>query len=164
MGPYYPINQEKMIFLISALVMETGDVGFLHERVDADGRVFEAETIFRRLTWLGDCLPYWGDSHYADRKDYRHGTLQLNLEGVCIAQTIIFSLFGVSVDDDFSIRIALHLPGGVDHISLYGLRLAGRTLDVRCTRADGVVVDCGGRRFTAPLGGSVTLPSCKPPK
>ncbi len=134
------------------------------DRLYADGRVFEAETIFRRLTWLGDCLPYWGDSHYADRKDYRHGTLQLNLEGGCIAQTIIFSLFGVSVDDDFSIRIAPHLPGGVDHISLYGLRLAGRTLDVRCTRADGVVVDCGGRRFTAPLGGSVTLPSCKPPK
>ena len=32
-GPYYPINQEKMIFLTHAYVMETGDVSFLLERV-----------------------------------------------------------------------------------------------------------------------------------
>ena len=32
-GPYYQINQEKMLFLIHSYVMETGDVGYLSETV-----------------------------------------------------------------------------------------------------------------------------------
>ena len=128
------------------------------DRLYADGRLAEADDIFHRLTWLGDCLPYWGDSHYADRKDYRHGTLQLNIEGCGIAQTIIFGMFGIDVAEDFSIRVAPHLPKSAGRITLSGLRLAGQTLDVRCARTEGVSVDCGGRTFNAPLGGAVVCP------
>ena len=123
-----------------------------------DGRLDEADDIFHRLTWLGECLPYWGDSHYADRKDYRHGTLQLNLEGGGIAQTLIFGMFGIEVEEDFSIRVEPHLPKSAGRISLAGLRLAGQTIDVQCTRMGGMTVDCGGRRFTVPLGGKVVCP------
>ena len=129
------------------------------DRLYADGRVDEAETILRRLAWLGECFPYWGDSQYADRKDYRHDTpLQLNIEGGGLAQTIIFGLFGIDVADDISVVVAPHLPKGTDHIALTGVRLAGLTFDVRCTRAEGTVVTVGGRRISAPLGGKVTLP------
>lgn len=33
-GPYYPVNQEKVIFLAHAYVMQTGDVSFLTEQVN----------------------------------------------------------------------------------------------------------------------------------
>ena len=128
------------------------------DRLYADRRLDEADDIFHRLTWLGECFPYWGDSHYADRKDYRHGTLQLNIEGCGIAQTIIFGMFGIDVAEDFSIRVAPHLPKSAGRISLSGLRLAGQALDVRCARTEGVSVDCGGRTFNAPLGGTVVCP------
>ncbi len=35
----------------------------------------EADNILQRYLWLGDHLPYWGDSHVANEKDYRHDTL-----------------------------------------------------------------------------------------
>lgn len=130
------------------------------DRLYADGRVDEAETVLRRLAWLGECFPYWGDSQYADRKDYRHDTpLQLNIEGGGLAQTIIFGLFGIDVADDFSVVVAPHLPKGTDHIALTGVRLAGLPFDVRCTRAEGTVVTIGGLRLSAPLNGKIVLPS-----
>ena len=111
------------------------------ERLYADGRAREAETILRRLTWLADGYPYWCDSHYADRADYRHNTpLQLNVEGGVIAQAIIFGLFGIAVDDDFSVRATPHLPADTDMIALEGVKLAGRTFSVRCSRKEGTKV------------------------
>lgn len=129
------------------------------DRLYADGHADEAEEILRRLTWLGDGrLPYWCDSHYADRPDYRHNTpLQLNIEGGVPSQTILFGMFGISVGDDFRITVAPHLPKDTDHIVLEDVRLAGRTFTVRCSRKGGVAVTCGAKTLTAPLGGRVVL-------
>ena len=55
----------------------------------------------------------------------------------------------------------MHLPKQAGRIALSGVRLAGRSFDVRCTRTGGIDVDCGGRRYSAPLGGAVTLPPAK---
>ncbi|MBE6357029.1 MAG: hypothetical protein E7058_07965 [Lentisphaerae bacterium] len=41
-GPYYPVNQEKVIFLAHAYVMNTGDTAFLHEKL-------KGKTIIRHL-------------------------------------------------------------------------------------------------------------------
>ena len=131
------------------------------ERLYADGRAVEAETILRRLLWLGDGFPYWCDSHYADRPDYRHNTpLQLNIEGAVPAQTIVFGLFGIRIGDDFSIRVAPRLPSWADHVNLRNVRLAGRVFDVFCSRRDGIrVVLSDGSVLAADDGGVVVLPS-----
>ena len=81
----------------------------------------------------------WGDWVLdADRADYRHNTpLQLNVEGGVIAQAIIFGLFGIAVDDDFSVRATPHLPADTD---IEGVKLAGKTFSVRCSRKEGTKV------------------------
>ena len=46
-------------------------------------------------------MPYWGDSIYADRMDYRHDTpLQCTIDGVAVAQCFIFGMFGVDPQFD----------------------------------------------------------------
>ena len=111
------------------------------DRLYRSGRVTEAEKIFRRLWWLGGMLPYWGDSHYADRMDYRRDTpLQNDIQGAALAQTVIFGLFGIEPHADGSISVRPHLPEGVDSMCLQKVKLAGRTFDVRVTRTCGVEV------------------------
>jgi len=111
------------------------------DRLYRSGRVKEAETIFKRLWWLGGALPYWGDSHYADRMDYRRDTpLQNDIQGAALAQTIIFGLFGIEPRLDGSIDVNPHLPEGVNHMNLRGVKLAGRNFDVLVDRVKGVKV------------------------
>ena len=129
------------------------------DRLYRSGRVAEAEKIFRRLWWLADCLPYWGDSHYADRRDYRRDTPLMNdIQGASLAQTVIFGLFGIEPKEDRSLEVTPHLPKGTKWMALRGVRLAGRTFDVIATEARGVEVLCEGRRFRAYNGESVVIP------
>jgi len=82
---------------------------------------------FMRHPTLAEVLPYWGDSQYADKRDYRRDTpLQCDVEGACIAQTIIFGLFGVRIADDLSVSFDPHLPKGVSRMSLKNLRINGK--------------------------------------
>ena len=111
------------------------------DRLFRDGYHREANEIFVRLQWLGDSLPYWGDSQYADRADYRRDTpLQCDVEGACLAQTIIFGLFGVTIDDGLRVSFDPHLPKGVGHMRISNLRLAGKTYEVDCSSDRGVSV------------------------
>lgn len=72
LGPFYPVNQEKIIGLIYYYVIETGDTAFLHETVNGrkvvDWAVYEA---------------MWGDD--PDRPvaliDYGNGNHHLELRG-----------------------------------------------------------------------------------
>ena len=121
------------------------------DRLYRDGRVREANEILRRLSWLAEALPYWGDSQYADRRDYRRDTpLQCDVEGACLAQTILFGVFGISVGDDFAVSVEPHLPDGVNRMALRNVRLAGRTFDVSVVRGEGVRVTVGGRTYGDP--------------
>ena len=111
------------------------------ERLFRDGHAAEANEILSRQLWLADRLPYWGDSQYADRPDYRRDTpLQSDIEGACLAQAIAFGMFGTTVGDDLSVRFDPHLPKGVDRIFLKNFRLAGKAYDVSLTRSGGPVV------------------------
>ena len=132
----------------------------LVDRLYRDGRVQEAENIFRRLWWLADSLPYWGDSHYADRRDYRRDTPLMNdIQGGALAQTVIFGLFGVEPRLDGSVQVTPHLPAGVGHMALKGVRMGGRVFDVVVTAARGVEVTCDGREHWVANGRTVTLPA-----
>ncbi len=131
------------------------------DRLYRSGRVAEAEKIFRRLWWLGSTLPYWGDSHYADRMDYRRDTpLQNDIQGAALAQTIIFSLFGIEPRMDGSIGVTPHLPEGVHHMCLRDVRLVGRRFDVIATRTHGIEVQVEGRSLKDANNGTVVIPSC----
>lgn len=111
------------------------------DRLYRDGHFSEANDILMRLRWLGESLPYWGDSQYADRRDYRRDTpLQCDVEGACLAQTIVFGLFGIRIDDDLKVTFDPHLPDGVDRMGLSNLRLCGKRYAVECTRNGGSVV------------------------
>ena len=112
------------------------------DRLYRSGYVKEAESIFRRLWWLGGCLPYWGDSHYADRMDYRRDTPLMNdIQGAALAQTVIFGLFGVQISEDFKVSFNPHLPSGVQWIRLEGFKVLGRNYTVSVSADEGVSVD-----------------------
>src|SRR5690606_4949746 len=44
------------------------------ERLYKSGHAAEADEMLERILWWGEKLPYWGDSLYADRADYRKDT------------------------------------------------------------------------------------------
>ena len=114
-------------------------------RLYRSGRAREAETILRRLLWMGRRLPYWGDSQRADALDYRRCTsLKCNIEGACPAQTLIFGMFGVDVREDFSVAVTPHVPEFSRFIRLKNLRIAGKVLDIYADR-DRVEVRCDGK-------------------
>ena len=111
------------------------------DRLYRSGRIAEAELIFHRLWWLADALPYWGDSHYADRMDYRRDTpLQCDIQGAALAQTVIFGLFGIEPRADGTVVANPRLPADVDHMNLTNVRLAGRRFGVFCRRGGGFEV------------------------
>ena len=119
------------------------------DRLYRDGHFKEANDILMRLRWLGTSLPYWGDSQYADRADYRRDTpLQCDVEGACLAQTIIFGLFGVAVDDNLRVSFDPHLPETVGRMTLVNLRLCGKSYDVHASRSGGVRVTQGPSKAT----------------
>ena len=114
-------------------------------RLYRSNRASEAETILRRLLWMGQRLPYWGDSQRADALDYRRCTsLKCNIEGACPAQTLIFGMFGVDVREDFSVAVTPHVPEFTRFIRLKNLRIAGKVLDIYADR-DRVEVRCDGK-------------------
>lgn len=127
------------------------------DRLFRDGQKELAWNIFRRLFWLADALPYWGDSHTADRMEYRRDTpLQNDIQGSALAQTVIFSLFGIETGEDFSISVSPYLPPEVPELHLKNLRLAGKTLSADVSRT-GFRVNCDGFRAQEVLGKTIII-------
>ena len=103
----------------------------LVDRLYRDGRTAEAAEIFTRLWWLADALPYWGDSQYADRADYRRDTPLMNdIQGGALAQTVLFGVFGLEPHADGTVASNPRLPPGVRYMALRGVKMCGRTFDV----------------------------------
>ncbi len=116
------------------------------EKLCRAGRPAEAADLLERILWWGERLPYWGDSIVAERIDTRHDTpLQCTLDGATGAQAVIFGLFGIEVHADGSVTVDPHPPAYSPRMALKGLRIRGRTFDVR--------VD--GGRFTVRSGSGV---------
>ena len=75
----------------------------------------------------------------ADRIDYRKDPpLQCTVDGVTVAQAVIFGLFGVEMDMNGSLSIRPHRPSFVKEMSLRGLRLRNNTYDI-VVHEDGTV-------------------------
>ncbi|MCX6359829.1 MAG: hypothetical protein NT029_08490 [Armatimonadetes bacterium] len=102
------------------------------EKLCRAGRPAEAADILERILWWGERLPYWGDSIVAERIDYRRDTpLQCTLDGATGAQAVIFGLFGIEAHADGSVTVDPHPPAFSPRMALRGLRIRGRTLDIR---------------------------------
>ena len=135
----------------------TGFVGQIAEKLYRAEKPDAAENILQRVLWWGDRLPYWGDSIVADKIDYRHDTpLQCTIDGVDLAQCIIFGMFGVRAEFNGDIRVDPHPPAFAAKIDLDGLRLRGHLLNI-IVNGDKYEVQEGNRKIHATVGQPVLI-------
>ncbi len=127
------------------------------DRLYQSGNHTAGDEILRRLCWLGEYLPYCGDSHRADVRDYRRDTpLQCDIQGTGAAQTMIFGLFGITPTENFTVEISPHLPHDMNSMALTGVKLCGKVFDIICDK-DGFKVKCGKDIYSAAYGEKVVL-------
>ncbi|OGV74560.1 MAG: hypothetical protein A3K19_04860 [Lentisphaerae bacterium RIFOXYB12_FULL_65_16] len=113
-GPWYYINQEKIIFLVYHYVLHTGDVAFLHERVDGTSATIIEHVIRQAL--VGDDLTkaatltdYGDGNHHLElRREYRYDHVLPDMNGrrcACfLAAHTLCQLAGKSPAVDFPAR------------------------------------------------------------
>lgn len=127
------------------------------ERLYKAGHIKLAEDLFRRILWWGGKMPYWGDSIVADKIDYRRDTpLQCTIDGITVAQTIIFGMLGVNVQPDGDIIINPHPPAYSPKMRLTGLKLRGFNIDLS-TGAKKYRVKVGRQTISSAIGVPVVI-------
>ena len=127
------------------------------ERLYRAGYPELAADILQRHLWMGERLPYWGDSQVANHMDYRRDTpLQCSIGGVAGAQAVIFGMFGVGVTPAGDIVVNPRPPTWSPHIKLTGLQLRGCRLDITAG-PEAYQVVANGKRIRAAIGEPVLL-------
>lgn len=121
------------------------------------GQSREAEELMKRCLWWGNRMPYWGDSSYADRIDYRHDTpLQCTIDGVAVAQFFIFGLFGVDPQFDGTILVSPRQTTFAPPAVLRGIKLREVVFDVELGDKE-FKVSSGGKTAVAPYGRTIAI-------
>lgn len=117
----------------------------------------EANDLMRRCVWWGSRMPYWGDSIYADRVDYRHDTpLQCTVDSVAAAGFFIFGMFGVDPQFDGSILVHPRPAAWAPRAALCGIRIRDAVFDVEFGENEFAVVS-GGQSLVAPIGSTISI-------
>jgi len=128
------------------------------ERLYRLGRAEVAEDLLQRVLWWGERMPYWGDSIVANNIDYRRDTpLQSTIGALAGAQCILFGMFGLSVAADGAVTVNPQPPSFSPEISLTGLKVRGRTMDIE-VRGGGYRVTIDGETTQAAVGTPTALP------
>ena len=128
------------------------------ERFYKSGHAAEGEDILRRMLWLGNRMPYWGDSVYASKMDYRHDTpLQCMFDSVTIAQSILFGTFGLSPRFDGAVEVTPVLPSFAGYANLRHIKIRDELFDVEVRRDGFSMILPGGERLDAPAGKTIEL-------
>lgn len=128
------------------------------ERLYKAGRPRLAEDLLSRILWWGERLPYWGDSIVANHMDYRQDTpLQATIGALAGAQMVIFGLMGVEVTPEGMAIVNPRPPSFSPELSLKGLHLRGRTLDLE-VQGGMFGVTCDGEVIHSQVGVPVALP------
>jgi hypothetical protein len=119
---------------------------------------FAADLLDRTL-WWGERMPYWPDSVVANQIEYRRDTpLQCAIDASAGAQCVISGVCGVRVEPSGDIVVNPRPPRFSPQISLKGLKIRGRKIDVAADRGHyEVVVD--GRRISSTVGKPVVIPA-----
>ena len=121
------------------------------------GRTEVADDIMRRILWWGQRMPYFGDSQVANEIDYRTDTpLQSEIGTGCLAQCILFGMFGVSSDFDGNITINPIKTSLADNLELKGLKIRGKNIDITITK-DSYEVAEGGKIYAESIGKAVVI-------
>jgi hypothetical protein len=125
------------------------------ERLYKSGHAREAGDILRRILWWGERMPYWGDSLVANSVDYRKDTpLQCTIDGVTVAQCIIFGMFGVKAEFNGDVVFNPHAAAFAPKMRLDGLRIRGVAFDISVD-GDDFSVTTGTQTVRARLGALV---------
>jgi len=122
-----------------------------------EGRSRVADEIMRRILWWGSRMPYLGDSQLANEIDYRvHTPLQSEIGTATLAQTIIFGIFGVDADFDGNITINPKKTILSNDLTLKGLKLRNRSIDivVKGTRYE---VVANGKAYYSSIGSPIII-------
>ncbi|GMV65327.1 MAG: hypothetical protein AMXMBFR75_11280 [Candidatus Hinthialibacteria bacterium] len=116
------------------------------ERLYKAGYCQQAEDILKRILWWGEKMPYWGDSIVANEMEYRKDTpLQCTLDGVAVAQCLLFGMLGIEALPDGRIRVDPHPPAFASKIRLKGLQMLGKSFDLEIDGPKFTI--CVGKRF-----------------
>ncbi len=127
------------------------------ERLYKAGHPEAADNILRRILWWGERMPYWGDSLVANAVEYRKDTpLQCTIDGVTVAQCLIFGTFGVSVELNGDILLDPRPSTLASSMELHGLKLRGRMLDI-VVQQGRYQVRMAGNQITAKVGQPVRI-------
>jgi hypothetical protein len=117
-----------------------------------DGRAQAADDIIRRILWWGNRLPYFGDTQVSNEVDYRQETpLQSDLGSGCLAQCILFGMFGVRSDFYGNVSINPVRTSLATRLELKGLKIRGKTVDIAVNAGKYVVV-CDGKIISNTIG------------
>lgn len=122
-----------------------------------DGKAEAADEIIKRILWWGIRMPYFGDSMVANEIDYRQDTpLQSDIDTGCLAQCILFGLFGIDVSFDGTITINPVKTSLSNKMGLKGLKLRGKNIDVS---VDGnkFYITADGKKFSSGIGNPVVI-------
>jgi len=123
-----------------------------------DGKADMADEIMGRILWWGRRMPYFCDSQVANAIEYRpHTPLQSNISTGCLAQCILFGMFGINVAFDGTITIDPVQTGLANEISLKGLKIRGKLIDVAVT-GDTYTVVTGDKSYNANVGDPTVIP------
>ncbi|MBL7737395.1 MAG: hypothetical protein JNL51_18195 [Chitinophagaceae bacterium] len=129
------------------------------QRLYNDGYQAAADNVLLRHLWLAERLPYWGDSHVANFIGYRFDTpLQSAIDASAGAQCVIFGIFGVSVNMNGDITINPHTPSFSQEISLKGLKIRGRTIDIEANLRN-YSVTVNKKTYHSKIGDPVIIPA-----
>jgi len=125
--------------------------------LDKAGRSGEANDLMGRCVWWGSRMPYWGDSIYADRVDYRHDTpLQCTLDAVAVAGFFVFGMFGVDPQFDGSVLVRPQPAAWAPRAALRGVRVRDVVFDIELGETEFTVVS-GDQTLVAPVGRTVSI-------
>ena len=128
------------------------------EKLYLNGENKLAESMLYRFLWWADKMPFWGDSIVANYIDYRKDTpLQNALGGAAIAQSVIFGIFGISVDENMQITINPAPPESSPEISLKNICLANKNFDIFVEGNSYRVIQNNSQITEMPIGKSVII-------
>ncbi|MEI7829155.1 MAG: hypothetical protein WCI31_05275 [Prolixibacteraceae bacterium] len=121
------------------------------------GNAEAADNIMKRILWWGRRMPYLGDSQVANEIDYRQDTpLQSDIDTGCLAQCILFGMFGIDTSFDGVITINPVNTKLAKKLEVRGLKIRGKSIDILVT-GDKYNVVSGGKSLTANIGNPTVI-------
>jgi hypothetical protein len=134
-----------------------GDAPQIVEDLYASGYDSYAQDILRRILWWGKTFPYYPQAIYANQRYYRTDGRANVIAGFTAAQSIVFGVFGVTVQSD-RIIINPHTLDFAEQLKLKNLKIRNKTLDIEILPASGTFkVTDADNTITSSIGSAVTI-------